>query len=227
MISRRMPLLAIESLLALGFAVLTTPALAPPAGPPPPKTCKAWTVTYDMKGTTFDIRDTPFGMGDQINRIGPGRMSIRFADRNGAPGPGKAQLLRCQSDVNFTINSVGAKVVTDLDFSAGTNPCGIAVGNFDGRTLSWSGARAIGQCHSQGTVTCSGAGCRLGSVPAHRDINETWRQPLRSFRLPSGVSKFNAPEVEVPNKGNATTWLKFVGTEVRRELGDAPACFCP
>ena len=223
MISGRMPLLAIESLVALGFVMLTTPALQPPAES---KSCQAWTITYDMKGTTFDVRDTPFGMGDQLNRIGPGRMTIRFADRNGEPNRGKAQLIRYRSDVKFTIETVGAKVVTDLDFSAGANRCGIATGNFDGTSLRWSGTRAIDPCHSRGTVTCSGAGCSLGNVPARREVAETWRQPLHSFRMPQGISQFTSAEVEVPNKGRATTWLKLAGSEVRRELGSAPACFC-
>ena len=218
-----MPLLALESLVALGAIMLTTPVLTPPA---PQKPCQAWTVTYDMKGTTFEVRDTPLGMGDQINRIGPGTMTIRYANKSGAPSRGKAQLLRYKTDVKFTIESVGTKVVTDLAFSAGTNRCGIASGHFDGKMLTWGGARSIDQCHSQGTVTCSGAGCKLGSVPAHRDVDKTWRQPLRNFRLPQGVSKFSSAEVEVPNKGSATTWLKFVGTERHRELGDAPPCFC-
>ena len=220
---------------AWAMALATTPACAWPAQGRRRQRWRlrrpAWDITYDMTGSIFDIRDTPFNAGNQTNTLqmpydadtnwGPGTMVIRFVDAGGSPGDGGAHIMSYTATQNFRVVSA-ATVHTMLEVAALPLPdqCGAADGTLAGTTVSWG--TDLRNYRSVGTITCDGVGCSLGGLPPSRDQDETGDQPLNSFEFSGDLSSFTMAEVTVPNDDQATTWLTFVGTEVSR----VQSCAC-
>lgn len=184
----------------------------------------AWEVTYDLTGSIFEISGTFSGAGDQVNVVempydaddhwGPATMTIRFADVDGNPGDGPAQIVSYTATQDFVVNSTGISVHTDLDVDARPtgSQCGTAEGSFSSGTLAFT--TAMRNYHTKGAITCTGGAlCNLANP---RDVDETKDQPLNSFTFTNGVGAFTMPKVNVPNDDNATTELSFIGTETSR-----------
>lgn len=184
----------------------------------------AWEVTYDLTGSVFEISKTPLGAGDQVNtemmpydaddHWGPATMVIRFADVDGNPGEGSAQVVSYIATQDFVVHSSGVVVHTSLAVDAVPTggQCGAAEGALMSNTLSFT--TALRNYHTKGAITCTGGAlCNLANP---RDVDETKDQPLNSFSFTNGVSAFTMPKVNVPNTDNATTELSFIGTETSR-----------
>ncbi|MCB9586619.1 MAG: hypothetical protein H6718_14560 [Polyangiaceae bacterium] len=190
----------------------------------------AWEVTYDLTGSIFEISGTFSGAGDQVNVValpyeaddhwGPATMVIRFADVDGNPGVGAAQVVSYTATQDFVVNSTGISVHTDLAVDARPtgSQCGTAEGSLSSDTLAFT--TPMRNYHTKGAITCTGGAlCNLANP---RDVDETKDQPLNSFTFTNGVSAFTMPKVSVPNTDNATTELSFIGTET----GRTQVCAC-
>ncbi|MEZ4230939.1 MAG: hypothetical protein R3B89_17325 [Polyangiaceae bacterium] len=192
----------------------------------------AWEVTYDLTGSVFQISETPLGAGDQKNVVqkpydaddhwGPATIVVRFADADGAPGDGAAQLVSYVARQDFIVKSFGAEVHTMLDVDAvGTSgQCGSGEGALSGDTLSFS--TPMRNYHTKGNITCQGNLCDGAGVPADRQVDETKDQPLKSFVFTNGVSAFEMEATEVSKDKQARTELSFIGTET----GRTQVCAC-
>ena len=49
--------------------------------------CETWIVEYELSGSKFGIRDTPFGAGDATNDIGPGTLQLSMTNSRGECEP--------------------------------------------------------------------------------------------------------------------------------------------
>jgi len=90
-----------------------------------------------------------------------GFMRLRFPSVNGAPAAGTVRIVEAYMPMEFTVNSLGTNVVTDIDQSAGllalagsplaigdpptlSRTCGtVATGTLSGTTLTWAACSAI------------------------------------------------------------------------------------
>jgi len=187
-------------------------------------TCETWIVDYDLTGSKFDIRNTPFGLGDATNDIGPGTLQLRFTDIGGDIGAGSASLLSYQMAMKFEVMSV----VSDLIAESGPDECGIAKGMFATETLTWSSPLAGYRVH--GTITCQASEqlCTLANLPHNtaKPVDDTSDQALNSFVVTSsaGTSSFTMDFVQVPNDDAGDTFLRLVGTETARICVPSPNC---
>jgi hypothetical protein len=183
-----------------------------------------------MDGSTFDVRDTPLGAGDQANtatppytapnEIGPGTMVIRFKDAGGNPGPGTAHIMSYTMNLEFTVNGGGgsASVHNVLTEDAVAGACGAATGTYASPTITWN-APGFASFHTHGTITCSGNLCTLGGLPdgTAQPDDTTTPLTLNPFTFTSGVTKFTMPEVQNSKDSKSSTWIAFTGTETGRK----------
>jgi hypothetical protein len=200
--------------------------------------CATWLVTYDLTGSTYlidammDYTITVQTDYDADRNMGPGTMVLRFDDDGGAPAAGPVTIVDYSLRQNFVTGITGAMVTTDIQTTAGPEPCGVATGTLTGTTLAWSPAEAAPYCRD-GQVSCAGGLCgSFGSPPANApfvfDNDCTAALPLDDFEFGSDVSSFTMAAVVMSQDGNQTTSLAFVGTETGRELDPStPSCACP
>lgn len=200
--------------------------------------CATWLVTYDLTGSTYEIDatmdytitvETPY---DDNHNMGPGTMVLRFQDDGGAPAEGSVTIVDYSLRQNFVTGITGALVTTDIQTTAGPDPCGVATGTLTGTTVAWSPTEASPYCRD-GQVSCQGALCgNFGSPPDDDPIvfddDCSATLPLDDFELASDLSSFTMEAVTMSQDSNQSTYLAFVGTETSRELDPAtPACACP
>ncbi len=197
--------------------------------------CQVWEITYDLGGSTFEIRDTPLGAGDQLNtvqepydadaNIGPGAFVLRFEDVDGAPG-GLATMVSYAMSLQFTVGGV-VTVATDIEGMAGPEACGVTQGLLNGDTVAWAPPQIVGYT-STGEVVCTGALCMSGGLPNGEpvDMSGTSDQPINAFVFEDDLSGFTMDEVVISSDNTSTNAWIYNGTEVSRELVDAPACLC-
>ena len=132
--------------------------------------CAAWQIEYALAGNLC-LEDTPFGQGDGVYAVGPGRAVVRFEDRDGQPG-GAATLRSYELREHFTVTSKAllwtTTVVTDATTRAGPEQGGvIATGVLRRTTLEWS-TPVVGY-RTDGTLTCEGQLCgKFGAPPPGR-----------------------------------------------------------
>jgi hypothetical protein len=187
-------------------------------------TCETWIVDYELSGSKFDIRNTPFGAGDAANDIGPGTLQLRFTNDNGDLGAGSASLLSYRMKMDFDV----MMVVSELNAESGPDECGIAKGDFAAGALTWSGPLANYRVY--GTITCNASEvlCTLADLPHEvaKPIDDTTDQALNPFAVTSsaGTSSFTMDFVEVPNDDAGDTFLRLVGTETARVCVPKPSC---
>jgi hypothetical protein len=201
-----------------------------------PGDCQVWEITYDLTDSEFEIADTQAGAGDQVNvveepydgdeTVGPGKFVLQFADVDGAPG-GQAFMHAYDMTLDFTVNAPGATVETDLQTDAGPVECGITSGVLDGSSLTWSPS-AIVDLHTVGQILCNGLFCGAGGLPNGDPVaqDNTSDMPLSSFEFDGDLSGFTMVKTTIQQDDDSTTSWAYVGTEVSRELVDAPACLC-
>ena len=179
-----------------------------------------WMVTYDLRGSQFEIRDVPL-VGTQTTDITDGHMVIRFANDNGALGAGEAVITEYLAELDFEVSGV----VTDVTTESGPDECGKAIGeNADGR-ISWS--TALEDYHATGTVTCNGGAlvCGAAQLPQGEPVEQdlTHDQDLNVFTFDSD-GNFEMDWVQVPSDEVGTTWIRYEGAETGRECAAAPTC---
>jgi hypothetical protein len=199
--------------------------------------CSVWEIVYDLGGSEFEISDTPFGAGDQVNtvaepydaddHVGPGTMVLRFTDVGGDPGD-RAWLISYTMAIHFVVDSGFTAVETDLDSSAGPNACGITTGSVNGTTVAWTPPTMAGR-HSVGQMLCTGSFCSFAGLPDGTPVpvDETTDQPLSDFVFSADLSSFTMAQTVIEQDPNATASWTYQGTEVSRQLIGAQPCLCP
>ncbi len=193
-------------------------------------TGSAWDVTYNMDGSTFDVRGTPLGAGDQKNtatppysapnQFGPGTMVIRFPDSGGAPATGTVHIMSYTMNLEFTVAGGGgsATVHNDLTQDAIAGACGADSGMYSGSTATWD-SPGFAMFHTHGNITCMGSLCTLGGLPdgTAQPRDDTTVLPLNPFTFTNGVGSFTMPEVQVQKDSKSSTFMSFQGMETGRK----------
>ncbi len=159
--------------------------------------CESWVLEYALSpGSQLKIEGTPFGAANGTFNIGPGRLKLRFNDKNGKPAlDGKVAVVSytMHAHVPVTTSVLGIKttVTTDTHTSVGKDHCGrVARGLFKGSHLVWTSP--FRRYRTDGTITCSGALCgRFGAPP--RGTSE-FHIPPRPVRMMSLAFKPNNPK---------------------------------
>ncbi len=197
--------------------------------------CQVWAITYELTDSEFEISGTPLGAGDQVNivtepyadddHIGPGTFVLHFQDVAGEPG-GQAFIHSYDMDINFVISGV-TTVTTDLVATAGPAECGLTSGPLSGTTVDWAPAE-IADVHTMGTILCMGNLCGLGGLPNGMavPVDDTAPQPTNPFDFSADLTTFSMDQIVIQMDDQSTTSWTYAGTEVSRELIDAPACLC-
>lgn len=191
----------------------------PDAGP---QACESWLIEYDLSGSEFEIRNTPFGAGDAVNAVGPGRLQLRFPGQEGGPELGEVVLVRYELAMEFEV----AGVATDVDVTAGPEDCGVAMGTRTSSVVEWS--TPIADYRSMGTVTCNATEflCAAAGLPVGEPVarDSTHVQPLMPFVFGGAddFSSFTMAEVEVPNDDAGDTFLRLEGVQTSRSCVPLP-----
>ncbi|MCR9160788.1 MAG: hypothetical protein ACE37F_03865 [Nannocystaceae bacterium] len=197
--------------------------------------CQVWAITYDLTGSTFEISGTPVMAGDQLNtvmepydqddHVGPGQFVLHFEDVDGAPG-GLASMVSYAMEIFFVVDGL-TTVTTDISGSAGPEECGVTQGLVQDGTVAWAPPQIVDYT-SEGTVLCEGALCSAGGLPDGEpvDMGGTTDQPVNAFVFNDDFSAFTMDEVIINMDATSTQAWTYSGTEVARELVDAPACAC-
>ncbi|MCA9650749.1 MAG: hypothetical protein H6712_31090 [Myxococcales bacterium] len=198
--------------------------------------CQVWEITYDLEGSEFEISDTPFGAGDQVNvvtmpydaddHVGPGTLVLRFQDVDGDPG-GMAAMVSYDMSIHFVVDSGVTVVQTDLETDAGPDECGVTTGMLADTTVAWMPSAIVGH-HSMGQILCTGMLCGAGGLPNGMPVpmDETSDQPISDFVFSDDLSSFNMEQTVIAMDANSTTAWTYTGTEVSREQVLGPACLC-
>jgi len=198
---------------------------------PPCSVPNAWDVTYNLDGSTFEIRDTPLGAGDQVNtctppytadkEIGPGTMILRFVDANGAPGPGVAHIVSYTMDLEFTVAGV-TTVHTVLTQQNAGGACGAATGTYAASGIHWNDPGL--NLHTFGNVTCTGSLCSAAGLRdgVAQPDDTTAPQVLGDFTFTNGVGAFTMPAVLSSKDSTSSEYMTFKGTETSRKA----VCAC-
>jgi hypothetical protein len=191
------------------------------AGPEP---CEAWLIEYDLDGSEFEIRNTPFGAGDAVNAVGPGQLQLLFPGDEAGPKEGEVRLIKYTLQMQFDV----AMVETDVEINAGPDDCGVALGARTATVVAWS--TPMRGAHSQGTITCRDSEfiCGAANLPKDMPVTQdtTVDQPLEAFDFGAaqGFSAFTMAEVEVPNDQAGDTFLRLQGAESTRRCVRRPTC---
>lgn len=197
--------------------------------------CQVWEITYDLAGSEFEISETPFGAGDQVNvlqepydaggNIGPGSFVLQFEDIDGAPG-GLATMNSYQMVLGFVVGGM-VTVTTDIEGQAGPAECGITQGLLNAGTVAWAPPQIVDYV-TTGTVLCEGALCSAGGLPNGKAVDQsgTSNQPITDFVFEDDLSGFTMAEIVVGMENSSVNSWLYVGTETGRELVDAPDCLC-
>ncbi len=198
-------------------------------------TCQVWQITYDLTGSEFEISNTPFGAGDQVNtvqepydadtNIGPGSFVLQFEDVDGSPA-GLGTMVEYQMSLHFVVDGT-VTVATDIEGIAGPEECGITQGLLSGTTVAWA-PPLIADYATMGQVLCEGALCSAGGLPNGDPVvmDDVVDQPINDFVFEDDLSAFTMATVITGMDANSTNTWTYVGTESGRELVDAPACAC-
>jgi hypothetical protein len=211
----------------------TQPATRPATQPASQPQCNRWIVDYEtIPGTALKLANTPYGAADGTYAIGPGTMQMRYADQQGAPAPGAADLLGFQLTTKFVVKTTAVgfamRIATDGTVSLTPDACGvIARGELADDQVTWTElARGY---RSTGTAQCSGVLCgKFGSPPSGRSKMSRPIHPvkLRTTQLRNGVSRLSIGffEVERQAKPSQTVYLRVEARETGRRCVVTPPC---
>jgi len=213
---------ALAGCIALALAPRSTAAQEAP--------CDAWEVEYVLSAR-LRLSDTPLGEGDGVYPIGPGKVVLRFDDRDGQPA-GHARMVSYDMREHFVITSrtlVWTTTVTTDTKTRGTpDTCGIAAeGVLASNTLAWTSP--VRGYRTDGTLTCDGSLCgKFGAPPPGQSELHIGPAPVqfRSFELARDMKTFVMPETfvartEMPKQ---TAHVALAGREVRRSCVQVKAC---
>jgi hypothetical protein len=204
-------------------------AIVPASATAPPSPCASWEVEYAL-AANLRLQDTPLGQGDGVYGIGPGRILLRFEDRDGRPG-GRVVMKSFDVTERFTVTTKTllwtTTVVTDARARATPNACSIAEGVLRDESLQWTSP--VAGCRTDGTLTCEGTFCgKLGAPPSgvselHIGPTPVRFQPfayakdMKTFTMTYGfVAKTDTPK--------QTAYMALAGREVRRSCAIDPPC---
>jgi hypothetical protein len=196
-----------------------------------PSRCGVWDVEYVL-AARMSLSETPFGQGDGVYDVGPGRLVVRFEDRPGSLGKRATvrgftlrQHLRLESRLLLWTTTL----TTDAESRAVSDACGVAgEGELVGSTLRWS--RPVPECRTDGTMTCTGPGCgRFGVPPPGRSELHLRSAPLELQPLVFSadgktftMAYVPAARSEVPKQASR---IALAGRESSRAC--VPATPCP
>lgn len=195
--------------------------------------CQVWQITYDLSDSEFEVSNTPFGAGDQVNvvveddqaddEIGPGTMVLYFEDQGGNPG-GMGWIASYDVEINFVVDSA-TTVTTDLTVTGEPVGCALAEGMLQNGEVAWSNDE-MADTHTMGTILCQGQLCGLGGLPNGMavPVDDVGPQAVSPFVFENDLSAFTMDQTVIQMDDQSTTSWTYVGTETGRELIDAPDC---
>ncbi len=187
---------------AAGFAT------GPSARAQPPAPCAVWEVEYTLAGD-LQLTETPMKQADGTYPVGPGRVVLRFEDKDGQPG-GRASMISYSLNEHFTVKSQAlfwtTTIVVDARSRGTPGPSGAAAeGILRWSTLEWG--TPVRGYRTDGSATCDGALCgkfgapRPGQSELHILPGPVQFRPfefaedLKSFTMPyTFVSETDAPK---------------------------------
>jgi hypothetical protein len=194
------------------------------------KTCDAWDVEYRL-AANLQVTDTTLGKGDGVYKIGPGRVVLRFDDRDGQP-TGNAKMLSYTMQVHMTVEGKAlfwsAKATTDTKTTVTEGACTPAAeGALTDHTLRWS--TKVRGYRYDGTVLCEGSLCgkfgapAAGTTPIHVGPTPVEFKPfefsadMKTFTMPyTLVSKTDSPK--------QTAYVTLAGREASRACVQIKPC---
>lgn len=196
-------------------------AATPTAGDPG---CQTYTAEYAL-AARLRLEGTPFGAGNGVYDIGPGRLKLRFYARPGPSAPARVELLSYEMREHFVVDSrvlfVHAKVTTRTDTRATPDASGLAaVGAFTGRELAWS--TPVQGYRTDGTLVCEGSGCGLsgvppsGTSPLHIGPGPVWLGKL-VFDTDLGTLSMAFTRVSHTDMPKQTAFVTFAGRRMKRD----------
>lgn len=192
----------------------------------------SWQIEYALNAT-LTLTDTPMGEGDGNYNIGPGKVVLRYEDRNGEP-VGNVQMISYNMREAFTIQSKTlfwkTTVVTNTNTAATPDACAIAAqGTLDPGTRNVRWRTPVRGYRTDGTITCSGSMCgKFGAPPPnetqlHIGPNNVQFSPfvfgpdMKTFTMASThVSKTSMPKQSAA--------VSLAGRETKRACVPVPAC---
>jgi hypothetical protein len=204
-------------------------AVAPVVASAQPPACGAWEVEYTVS-ENLRLSDTPMGRGDGVYAVGPGRVVLRFDDRDGQPG-GRVEMLSYEMREHFTIDSRtlfwNARVTTDALTRGTPDACGVAEGVLQGTALGWTSP--VRGYRTDGTITCEGVLCgKFGAPPPGRSELHIGPGPVSfsPFQLARDAKTFTMSETFVAKTDmpKQTAHVALAGREVRRACVPASSC---
>lgn len=169
------------------------PVAEPVRGPAPanPAHCPNWVAEYAL-AARLRLTDTPFGAGDGVYDIGPGRLKIGFSSSPEA-NTLNARVLAYEMRNSFTVEShvmfIRAKVTTRAESRATPDARGVvATGTLTDQQLTWS--LPFHGHRTDGTLFCEGLGCGFPGIPP------SGQSPLH---IPPSPVKFGRFSFDSPN----------------------------
>jgi len=200
-------------------------------------TCSTWVNTYDLTGSRFFIdalADFTITLQEPYNgdeNMGPGTLTIRFADNGGAAGDGAAHIMDYALTQDFITGNGAATVHTELENDA-SDECGVGAGTLAGTELTWSPAVMTDHCQN-GQISCVGLFCGAGGSPEEGQpeivTDDCGDQAIGTFTFAADLSTLSVSEATIISEDdNAIVAMSYAGTLISSELdANTPACLCP
>jgi len=199
-------------------------------------TCSTWVNTYDLTGTRYfidavlDFAVTLEEPYDADATMGPGTMTIRFADNAGAAADGPAHIVDYSLSQDYLTGNAQAIVHTELENTA-AGECGVGTGALLGTELTWTPEVMTDHCQN-GQVSCVGIFCGAGGSPEENVpvvvTNECDDYAIGTFTFAADLSSFTHEGTVVYQDDWETSAMQYAGTLVSSELDpNTPACLCP
>ncbi len=198
--------------------------------------CSTWVMTYDLTGSKFfidaliDFTITLQEPYDADENMGPGTLTLRLQDVDGAAGEGAATLVDYQLTQDFITGNAVAQVHTELE-NAASDACGVSAGTLSEAVLTWTTEAMADHCQN-GQISCEGAFCGTAGSPPEGEpeiiTDDCGDQPITSFDFSPDLESFSMETVVVSTDDNATAAMQYTGTLLSAELDpNTPACLCP
>lgn len=189
--------------------------------------CVNYTAEYAL-AARLRLEDTPFGAGDGVYDVGPGRMKLRFYAPAKPGTPARVELLQYEMREHFVVKSrvlfFAAKVTTATDTRATPGPSGVAaIGSFTGRQLEWS--TPVQGYRTDGTLVCEGSGCGMAGAP-RKGKSELHIGPgavrlgKLSFDADLGTMKMDFTRVSHTDSPKQTAFITFAGRRMKRDCAN-------
>lgn len=212
--------------IGMALALATTDATAED----PPVACGGWDVEYNLSAR-LQLEDTPLGEGDGIYTIGPGRVVLRFEDRDGEPG-GTVNMLSYTMHAHIVVKSKTlfwtTTATTDSNTRATPDVCSSAAeGTLVNRTLVWKSP--VRGYRTDGTIECDGSLCgKFGAPPPGKTELHIGPGPIpfKSFEFAQDGTTFAMAktQVEKVDKPKHTGFLALAGRETKRTCVPTRPC---